>query len=157
MKRCFKCQQVKNLDEFYRHPAMGDGRLGKCKECAKADVQKNYRTNHTYYKDYDKQRQRTLKRREQQRMSRRNEARDPERYAEYKKRWTERNPEKRKAHHAVSNAIRDGKLHRQPCEVCGETKAEAHHDDYSRPLKVRWLCNLHHHTHGHGHLEPKAA
>lgn len=32
---------------------------------------------------------------------------------------------------------------KQPCEVCG-TPAEAHHDDYSRPLEVRWLCSVHH-------------
>ena len=37
------------------------------------------------------------------------------------------------------NAIRDGKLTRQPCEVCGAW-AEAHHPDYSKPLEVIWLC-----------------
>ena len=33
---------------------------------------------------------------------------------------------------------RKGLLARQPCEVCGEIKAEAHHADYSQPLEVRW-------------------
>lgn len=36
-----------------------------------------------------------------------------------------------------------GKLVPEPCEVCGE-KAEKHHDDYSKPLGVRWLCPTHH-------------
>lgn len=40
----------------------------------------------------------------------------------------------------VSMALRRGKLTRQPCEECGDPKAEAHHDDYSKPLAVRWLC-----------------
>jgi hypothetical protein len=38
MKRCFKCGKEKGIDEFYKHPAMGDGHLGKCIECAKRDV-----------------------------------------------------------------------------------------------------------------------
>jgi hypothetical protein len=32
----------------------------------------------------------------------------------------------------------------QPCEVCGATKVEKHHPDYSKPLEVRWLCREHH-------------
>ena|ERR1035437_2491923 len=44
----------------------------------------------------------------------------------------------------VYEALRDGRLVRQPCETCGRTPAQAHHDDYSRPLDVRWLCGSHH-------------
>jgi hypothetical protein len=39
--------------------------------------------------------------------------------------------------------MRDKHLDRQPCEICGE-KAEAHHDNYDKPLEVRWLCFFHH-------------
>lgn len=45
------------------------------------------------------------------------------------------------------NAIARGELTRQPCEVCGEVTVDAHHDDYSQPLKVRWLCRYHHRQH----------
>lgn len=45
-----------------------------------------------------------------------------------------------KAKSMVNHAIRDGKLKREPCEVCGKEPAQAHHDDYNYPLKVRWLC-----------------
>lgn len=35
MKRCFKCGQVKDLDEFYTHQRMRDGHLNKCIECCR--------------------------------------------------------------------------------------------------------------------------
>lgn len=41
-------------------------------------------------------------------------------------------------------AIQNGKMTRRPCEICGDTTTEAHHDDYNKPLEVRWLCQKHH-------------
>lgn len=41
-------------------------------------------------------------------------------------------------------AIKVGKLVRLPCEKCGSPKSEAHHEDYSKPLVVKWLCRRHH-------------
>lgn len=58
-KICFRCNTDKPLTEFYRHKQMSDGYLGKCKDCACNDVQKNYAKKSEYYHDYDKQRQRT--------------------------------------------------------------------------------------------------
>jgi len=43
----------------------------------------------------------------------------------------------------VSSAIRDGRIQRQSCGVCG-AKAQAHHEDYSKPLEVAWFCTKHH-------------
>ncbi|HTL13090.1 MAG TPA: hypothetical protein VL588_11405 [Bdellovibrionota bacterium] len=54
---------------------------------------------------------------------------------------------KYRARVAVSNAIQSGKLTRQPCEQCGAERTHAHHDDYSEPLSVRWLCKPHHDAH----------
>ena len=52
-----------------------------------------------------------------------------------------------KAYNAVYWAVSKGKLKRLPCEVCGLEKSEAHHDDYEKPLDVRWLCKKHHTEH----------
>lgn len=41
---------------------------------------------------------------------------------------------------AVNRAIKTGMLTKQPCEKCGEVKVQAHHPDYSQPLKINWLC-----------------
>lgn len=44
----------------------------------------------------------------------------------------------------VRRAVGSGKLTRGPCEVCGVKPADGHHDDYNKPLEVRWLCSKHH-------------
>jgi hypothetical protein len=54
-------------------------------------------------------------------------------------------PDRYQAHTLVGNAVRDGRLIKLPCAVCGTTvHVHAHHDDYTRPLDVRWLCAEHH-------------
>jgi ribosomal protein S27AE len=50
---------------------------------------------------------------------------------------------------AVHRAVAAGRLIRQPCEQCGDVPSEAHHDDYTRPLDVRWLCSSCHKKHHH--------
>ncbi|MEJ5081071.1 hypothetical protein [Ochrobactrum sp. MYb379] len=58
--------------------------------------------------------------------------------------WRRANPKKYAAHIAVQRALNQGKIAKRPCEVCGEPRVDAHHDDYSQALKVRWLCRSHH-------------
>lgn len=52
--------------------------------------------------------------------------------------------DRHKARWLVRAAINAGRLTRQPCEICGASSTDAHHDDYSKPLAVRWLCRPHH-------------
>lgn len=54
----------------------------------------------------------------------------------------------------VRHAVKRGDLVRQPCEACGSAAVEAHHDDYSKPLAVRWLCRLCHVAHHRAHGSP---
>jgi hypothetical protein len=41
---------------------------------------------------------------------------------------------------------RRGKLLPEPCTVCQDPSAQKHHDDYSKPLQVTWLCRKCHLT-----------
>lgn len=66
---------------------------------------------------------------------------------EKSRRFKAKYPEKAFAHALMREAIRKGTLVRQPCEKCGNTTVDGHHDDYSKPLDVRWLCRKHHTAH----------
>ena len=69
-----------------------------------------------------------------------------------------------KANSAVQIAIKAGLLERRPCErvyswsgrTCGRTPTHAHHEDYSKPLDVVWLCVRCHIRHHH-HLSDQLA
>ena len=61
----------------------------------------------------------------------------------YKLIQKQRYPERVRAREIVSTAIRRGKIVRgEFCEICGRTiKVQAHHEDYSKPLEIVWLCS----------------
>lgn len=65
-------------------------------------------------------------------------------------RWNTSNPKALWAHSALRSALRKGLIERGPCEVCGAVHGKddvlihGHHDDYDKPMQVRWLCMLHH-------------
>ena len=126
MKKCFKCQKELPLTDFYKHKQMADGHLNKCKTCAKKDVHNHRDKNIERIRAYDRKRgNRQTK--------------------EYLDSYVAKYPNKYKAQNMVSNAIRDKRLFKEPCEVCGtEERLHAHHDDYLKPLNVRWLCASHH-------------
>ena len=48
--------------------------------------------------------------------------------------------------------LKRGSIVKEPCAICGDSHAEAHHEDYSKPLEVIWLCREHHLSH-HRHVE----
>ena len=135
MKTCFKCNTVKPLSEFYKHSRMADGHLNKCQECTKKDSDENFKRKmlDPYWQ---------IKERERQRKKEANR-RDLGITLKYKRKQL--SPEIRKQKYGeYENAIRDGKIKQEPCAVCGSAKSQGHHEDYSKPLDVIWLCSRHH-------------
>ena len=143
-KVCKKCGEEKSVDDFYRNKTYADGLQGKCKACEKACHAEYYASHtaaerarirawHAAHRGYlaKKSAIRREGRREQDRIYR----------AEYRR----LNPDKCTAYDRAKEARRTGKLVPRPCEICGITEnINGHHDDYSKPLDVRWLCASHH-------------
>lgn len=136
MKQCFRCGTHKPIGEFYQHAAMADGHLGKCKDCTKREVSIRYRSKVGDLEWVERER-----------------ARGREKYHRLYgtgPNWT--SPEgnvavKKRATTALARAIRTGRVIRPTrCGDCGKRhkKVHGHHEDYSKPLAVHWVCPLCH-------------
>lgn len=132
-KFCSRCANAKPLTEFYKRAASYDGLQPVCKDCDNEMRRDRYYGNHERELEYRNQYQRS--------------AHGYERHLAANRNWRRRNKTKQRAHAAVAYAIRVGKLERKPCEECGAQPTEAHHDDYSKPLEIRWLCKRCHDEH----------
>ena len=141
-KVCRWCEQTKPISDFYKHPKMEDGHLGKCKECQKANTKNARERRPEYYRDYDKNRA-NLPHRVQARAEYSKTPAGKEKHRSANETWMMKHQNRRAASHILNNAVRDGKVPRHPCFICGK-KAHAHHPDYDRPLDVIWLCPKHH-------------
>jgi hypothetical protein len=151
MKKCFKCGVEKEIDEFYKHPNMADGHLGKCKDCAKSYINQARIENPEKLRLQDRTRYR---RHHEKRLAASADyhRKHPDEARAWARRHAERYPEKTAARRAFSNAVRDGKVKRQSyCSACESTiRVHGHHEDYSRPFDVVWLCSK---CHGLRHAE----
>ena len=148
MPCCVKCEASKSTHDFYASDST-------CKECRKKCIRANRAAKIEYYRQYDR-----MRNMRPDRIAARKS------YAEselgktiinrIKYRWGSRNPIKQRCSNAVNNAVRDGRLTKPShCSGCGATgRIHGHHDNYARPLDVRWLCSTchkaWHHKHGEG-------
>lgn len=144
-KVCFKCKEEKDIEEFYVHKKMKDGYLGKCKECTKKDI-RNFNSEN---KNKVRERWR-IRGRLPHRIAARKAYAKTEKGRKTtnaaKEKWKSKNKLKMTAYSIFWAAVRSGKIKKESCEICGETKnIEGHHEDYFKPLDVNWLCLKHHH------------
>jgi hypothetical protein len=136
---CKLCNTTKDSSSFYA------SNKTRCKECVKARVHAHRQENLERIRSYDRMRG-SMPHRVAARAEYRKTESGKLALARARKAYKNRSPERRSAHVALGNAVRDGRVIPWPtCAVpdcCG--RPQAHHPDYSRPLDVVWLCDMHH-------------
>lgn len=125
MATCIDCATEKPASNFYAHPAMAAGHTNVCKVCHRLRM-KRRRLLDPAVQAADVARAKRPARKAVSRVT-----------ADM---WRDKNPAGYKAQNAANNAIRDGRLKKEPCAICGGSKVRGFHRDYSKPLDVVWLC-----------------
>lgn len=145
-KFCIRCGKDKAISEYYVHATMADGHLSVCKTCVKARVNKRRADKIEDVREYDRQRGLLPDRKAKVRANawRYPSSSGTEKRLKY--------PEQSAARDALNHAVRDGRVIKDDeCERCGaDWRLDAHHEDYSKPLEVVWLCKE---CHGARHRE----
>lgn len=151
MLTCTICGVARSESDYY-----GSCRA-TCKDCYRARARAYRAANLERIKDYDRNRPNRATRNELNKENYRLSMGDEEKKRkdrERKNKWRRRNAEKQQAHSMTNYAIATGKLVPQACASCGFAFAvEAHHEDYSKPLSITWLCKP---CHGERHREINA-
>lgn len=142
-KICRKCAISKPISEFSKDSKQEDKKNKECRACIadrwKAHKEKDPERQVKRWRKYADANNEKLK---QKSKDYRKFSKDQER--EYRKQYKIDYAPKIDAKNAVWSHLMTGRMIKMPCEVCGSTKADAHHDDYAKPLDVRWLCRKHH-------------
>lgn len=130
MKQCSCCKQFKPETEFYADKRTPDGLKAQCKLC---HTEGSIRT-----RDPEKHRVSNRLFMREDRTANAEKYRERERIAAQKRPWDE----KREARYQLNLAVRRGEVVKPTvCECCQQKKKlTAHHNDYSKPLEVEWLC-----------------
>ena len=120
----------------------------RCKECIKKSARESRAANVEHYRAYDAKRYQDDPRVKARHARYQQSEAGKEAGSKAKRKWARLNPIRRGANDIVNNAVRDGKLEKSyACSVCGsEGRIHGHHDDYAKPLDVRWLCSQCHTT-----------
>jgi hypothetical protein len=166
-KKCSKCCTEKPLSEFYENRHVRSGYFARCKTCVKGfqsawnrtvagkECIRKFREENpdkwiAYNEAYGKSKKGKESRKKYKTSVRGKEVKKKyllRRYggesglrkARREKLDKHRTPEKAVAWDKAYRAIQAGKIIRVPC-TCGNPNSEAHHEDYSKPLDVIFLC-----------------
>ena len=132
---CVRCCTERDLSDYYSSDRT-------CKKCRCTLVRKNRAQRLDYYREYERRRNALPHRVEARKKYAQTDA-GKKAHLRSRKKWLGVNGEKRAAHIILNNGVRGGRIEKPEC--CGEcgssgTRIHGHHDDYARPLEVRWVC-----------------
>jgi hypothetical protein len=125
VKTCRKCLASKPFSDFGKRSDQRDGLNYYCISCHRQNG-RNSRNRHKKKRDA---------------INREYYSQNKERWRDYSKKFSKKNPEIKFAHKIITELKRLGLIEQQPCYVCDAPKAQAHHEDYSLPHDILWLCN----------------
>lgn len=155
MSKCKVCSSADCADYYHRNREKVDQKNREWKAGNVERVRKYQRDRHRHQMEYNEAYrthylayQRGLSKQQWEEIKS-----DPERLAEYREsavkrtmKWQKENPEKYRAHQILRKAIINGEIEKGIiCEDCGyedlvEDDLVGHHEDYTKPLEVIWLC-----------------
>lgn len=170
-KSCFTCKSSLPVTEFWKDNTKASGYSSYCKKCRKQylaqpkmqqykkrpEVVAKHRESSRvdYWKHWDRQavyrhKYNKLNRQKRCAAARKYYAKNAEKIRDYHRKWRtlSENKKKQYAVSCIKLALKQGKLIRPAqCEINDAFcygKINAHHDDYNKPFKIRWLCRSHH-------------
>jgi len=139
-KKCKKCSELKNRQDFYNDKRNKDGLYSCCKKCSieyskKTYIKYNYlETKREYRNKYQKEYQKTENIKKYKR--------------EYNKEYYSKEDDNIRLKYLCRNKTRNyiikGIIKKEPCKICGCIKSETHHINYESPFNILFLCRKHH-------------
>ena len=169
-KKCRICKETKEISEFHKDKSNKSGFRNECKLCAKERskiahqkrmmdkewVQKKRDKYKEYYnkKKQDKEWVERERKRQRDQLKKENSKETRRKYRHSAKGREVHKTSKKNALMTIEGKIknraqqkawryaRKGLIKKEPCESCGsKNNIHAHHDDYSKPLEVKWFCH----------------
>lgn len=138
---CCRCKIEKDLEEFHKQKRNPLGHAYSCKKCEHERYVKKKAKDPERWNLLSKLWHRKKKEEDPDIWKKRYQ-KSKERILNYIKSNKERDKIKLRARNNVNRWLRLGQITRaEKCSECGSnTKLEAHHEDYSKPREIKWLC-----------------
>ena len=142
-KLCRRCNTVKPASMFSVRKKTKDGLQSECKSC----ISDRYKENRDAIRERQKETWQRYADENGEKLKEKNRVRriaTVQQASAYREAYKAKYAPKVNAKNVVWSHLLTGRLQKMPCEICADPVSDAHHDDYAKPLEIRWLCRRHH-------------